>query len=493
MKTVRRRWLSAALVALVALSSLAAAAADETVYSAVFMDSKKVGHATHRRVSAGGKVTTSHTMTITLKRGEVPITIRESGTTVETAEGKPLSFSNVMDMGLMATGSKGTIGEDGRLTLTTTTGGVKRQETIDWPEGSVLSEGARLIQLKKGLKEGATYTITLFEPSSQQPMDTTITVGTTRNVDLLGRVVPLTEMTAVTKLGTGIVRTTHYVDANIDTQKSITQMMGIKLEIVTCTRRVALSRNEELDLFRKILLTCPGAPGNLRQARSATYTITPEPGAKLTLPQTDNQTVRLNDDGTITLTVRPAAAPSGAGLPYNGTDKTAMEALKPSRFVQSSDKAVVALSRRAVGSATAAAAAARRIESFVHKYIKQKSFSVGYASATEVVAGREGDCTEHAVLAAALCRAAGIPARVVVGMTFAERFGPRRNVFVPHEWNMVFIGGTWVGLDAALGQFDAGHIALSVGSGDPDEFFDTITILGHFKITGIKAEPPPSK
>ena len=66
--------------------------------------------------------------------------------------------------------------------------------------------------------------------------------------------------------------------------------------------------------------------------------------------------------------------------------------------------------------------AVRRIESFVARYIDNKSMSVGYASAVEVVESRQGDCSEFAVLTAALCRAVGIPAQVVVGIAYVKEF-----------------------------------------------------------------------
>ncbi len=48
---------------------------------------------------------------------------------------------------------------------------------------------------------------------------------------------------------------------------------------------------------------------------------------------------------------------------------------------------------------------ALKLEQFVNNYIKKKNFSQAFASAAEVLETREGDCTEHAVLLAALCRA----------------------------------------------------------------------------------------
>jgi len=103
---------------------------------------------------------------------------------------------------------------------------------------------------------------------------------------------------------------------------------------------------------------------------------------------------------------------------------------------------------------------------------------VGYASALEVVRGREGDCTEHAVLAAALCRAVGLPARVTTGLAYL----PARNAFGPHAWVQVHIGGRWFSLDAALAGFDAGHIALGFGDGDPLDFFGIVNTLGNVKM-----------
>ena len=149
---------------------------------------------------------------------------------------------------------------------------------------------------------------------------------------------------------------------------------------------------------------------------------------------------------------------------------------------------MIELARRAAGNAKDAAEAARQIEKFVSLYIHQKSLSVGYASAGEVAVSREGDCTEHAVLTAAMCRAAGIPAQVVVGVLYTDEFGGVADIFVGHAWTQAYIGGKWIGLDAtrAPNGYDARHIALSVGNGNPAEFFGLVSLLGQFTIADIK-------
>jgi hypothetical protein len=54
-----------------------------------------------------------------------------------------------------------------------------------------------------------------------------------------------------------------------------------------------------------------------------------------------------------------------------------------------------------------------------------------------------------------------------------------------------YIGDRWVGLDSSFkkagrGGFDAGHIALAVGSGNPEDFFRLVNTFGQFKIDKIE-------
>jgi transglutaminase-like putative cysteine protease len=133
-------------------------------------------------------------------------------------------------------------------------------------------------------------------------------------------------------------------------------------------------------------------------------------------------------------------------MPYTGSDKKALDALKPTRFVQSDNEKIKSLSKKAVGNSTDAAEAASKIEDFVSKHIQNRGLSVGYASAVEVADSKQGDCTEFAVLTAALCRAAGIPAQVVVGIAYVNEWMNIKSSFgrTPgpslYRWQMVRTG-----------------------------------------------------
>lgn len=92
------------------------------------------------------------------------------------------------------------------------------------------------------------------------------------------------------------------------------------------------------------------------------------------------------------------------------------------------------------------------LEQFVFDHITNKSYSRAFDLASRVAATREGDCTEHAVLLAALARANGYPARVVFGnlvLDFDEglfAFG--------HAWAEIYVDDAWQIRDATLPEND---------------------------------------
>ena len=89
-----------------------------------------------------------------------------------------------------------------------------------------------------------------------------------------------------------------------------------------------------------------------------------------------------------------------------------------------------------------------------------------------------------------LARASGIPARVVNGLAFAPSFAGYERAFIPHAWVQAYVDGEWHGYDAALLGFDAGHIALSYGSGESSGFYASVTLFGNLKV--LDAQPLPA-
>jgi transglutaminase-like putative cysteine protease len=97
--------------------------------------------------------------------------------------------------------------------------------------------------------------------------------------------------------------------------------------------------------------------------------------------------------------------------------------------------------------------------------------SVTVPSAREVLARRRGDCNEHAVLLAALARAAGIPARVVAGAVYAN------DGFYYHAWTELWLG-RWVSADAAFGQLPADATHVKLLEGGPERHLALAGVIG---------------
>ena len=76
-----------------------------------------------------------------------------------------------------------------------------------------------------------------------------------------------------------------------------------------------------------------------------------------------------------------------------------------------------------------------------------KSSKRGWDAASVVVNRGEGDCTEHAVLLAALARGHGLPARVVIG-SLVEVVGDQVAAY-GHAWTEIYDGKVWQRADAA--------------------------------------------
>ncbi len=89
-----------------------------------------------------------------------------------------------------------------------------------------------------------------------------------------------------------------------------------------------------------------------------------------------------------------------------------------------------------------------QLERFVFEHIGDKTYSRSFDLASQVALSGKGDCTEHAVLLAALARAYDYPARVVFGNLLIET--PSALRAFGHAWTEVHDGERWQIRDATL-------------------------------------------
>jgi predicted transglutaminase-like cysteine proteinase len=138
---------------------------------------------------------------------------------------------------------------------------------------------------------------------------------------------------------------------------------------------------------------------------------------------------------------------------------------------------------------------ARAIERWVNRNMQAAEFSQAMATADNVAKTLSGDCTEYAMLAAAMCRAVGVPSRTVLGLVYAA--SPTGKPFLAyHMWFEVYAEGQWLPLDATLGQggVGPGHVKIADNSWHDERTFAPLlpvlrVLMAKPAFTVIKVSP----
>ena len=154
------------------------------------------------------------------------------------------------------------------------------------------------------------------------------------------------------------------------------------------------------------------------------------------------------------------------------------EYLSDTVFIQSKDPLIISLSKKIVKDEKDPLIASRSIYDWVYRNI-EKVPTITIPMATDVLKTKRGDCNEHTILFTALARAAGIPAKIAVGLTYKDGF------FYYHAWPE-FFAGQWIAADPTLGQFpaDASHIRLITG--DIDRQIQILPVINKIHIEGLE-------
>lgn len=148
--------------------------------------------------------------------------------------------------------------------------------------------------------------------------------------------------------------------------------------------------------------------------------------------------------------------------------------LQPTPFLQSDNPNIQALAAQILNGERDAYRAAIKIKDWVYKEIAKEP-TVSIPNALEVLQTRRGDCNEHTVLFNTLARAAGIPAKTVVGVVYL------RGAFYYHAWSEVWLGD-WVSLDSVLNQFPADVTHVKFLEGEIDRQIEILQLIGNLKI-----------
>ncbi|HRS89617.1 MAG TPA: transglutaminase-like domain-containing protein [Smithellaceae bacterium] len=179
------------------------------------------------------------------------------------------------------------------------------------------------------------------------------------------------------------------------------------------------------------------------------------------------------------LTVRKenisAAAQRTTDLPEN-----AAHYLRPSPLVQSDHARIKEQALKIVGASENPLEKTRKIVNWVYRNIEKKPV-LSVPNALEVLKNKTGDCNEHAVLAAALLRAAGVPAQIETGLVY------QNGRFYYHAWNSAY-AGKWITADAVFNQIPADVTHLRLARGEGSAQLDLLGAIGKIKLEVISVK-----
>lgn len=463
------------------LAFAAHAEVGERWYS-VRLDQRHVGYMVSTREVQDERLITRSELRIQLQRNGERLLVESEETSIETADGRPLGFSSRFETVGTSSKVEGTVGLDGEVRADVQRAGGSETVHLRWPSRALLAEGQRLALLAFLATDKPELEFLAFDPTSMRAMS----VRSTRskaNQQLVstppldGEHGPTIEIKQTMGRDGSSVENHLLLDlSSAEPLAMRVPALGLQLEFIACDRACAMAEPEAADVLARAMVESPRPLRADERLRGLQYQIRVEGGSGLALGTVPGQHLSGQPNEPLLL-IDPQG---GRASPPQEAD------LRATRWLQSDDPVLRDLALDITRDQSRDSIRMTLLERRVRDLIQTKSLRIGYASAREALDLAEGDCTEHAVLLAALARAVNIPARVVTGLAYSTRFGSRRHVFVPHAWVIAWVDGRWQGYDAALPRFDAAHIGLASGHGDPFDFYSGLDLLGRLQISSVE-------
>jgi transglutaminase superfamily protein len=474
----------AVLAAAIALLAASARAGDEVVsdrWYAHFHKDVKAGWDRTRvlRSTVDGKpvwITEHESRLIRFMDGSLlksPMT--SSSRIVEDEAGAVLSYATAVEFGLPSGPQKregtvkgGTISavEDGRA------------RTVPYPAGAL---GPRAIEraIVAGLKPAAEGRLVQFRTIDATAGDVTWKAeGMTETVNVLGRYLWLYRVTKSDETGIDEVM---FIGPSAIEFAGATDL-GMHRWFLT-EESVAKTDAQPVSLLTSRIVAGDRAVDPAKARSRAVFRLSKKDGKVGALPEECGQRITARKDGAVEVEVKFDEVVSGRAhaRPYAGKEDM-KRWLAETPLAELGNARLREYAGNAVGELINSLRSARMIELFVKQWVQPAPADVGFGTACDAISSATGDSTEAAVLAVALARASGIPARLVAGFVYwAPGTWPPgkfpRGAFAFHAWAELYVAeGLWFPIDPMRmdgtepkqgvdeleghGGFDATHVAV---------------------------------
>lgn len=456
-----RYCLPLALVAALTASLPAADSAtrpDREEWQVIFLGGQRVGYSksqTHSVKREGREILSSDTLVaMTIKRFGVSLKMTVRQTSEEDlSTGTLLKSSFVSDNPPVSRTEMSGVAEGRDFLMEMKNAGRVTKSRISLPDDVKSPSWQERYLEEHPMKPGETVTFKMFSPEAAKIADVTLTQKEPAETKLLDGTTRTLDRTVMLNSLTPGIEATVFSDKEGKLVKMETNVLGMAMYAVSREEALEAIPETELDIGLDGLLKA-NVP-DPHHAASVTYRITATSADPSKLfADGGGQTVKKISDSEVELVVdrsKPVPAPA--------PDASFSQS---SPFLDFEDERVKGLADELSAEGKSPTEVAKELTHFVHKRVKDKTFSVAMGTAAEVARDLKGDCTEHAVLLAALLRAKKIPARVAIGLVYVDSL----KAFGGHMWTEAYLDGAWVPLDSAfdLTEVRSGHLKMADSS-----------------------------
>ncbi len=191
---------------------------------------------------------------------------------------------------------------------------------------------------------------------------------------------------------------------------------------------------------------------------------------------------REGDTPVVEFTVSLEKAGKGTALTLPISKREYARYLQPSYQIESRNREIIRRAEAILNGEKNSLLALTKLVHWVSDHLEDEL--VDSFSALDALHTKKGECQAHAYLYTALCRAAGIPTKVVSGLVYMEEVG-----FFYHAWAESFIG-YWIAVDPTFDQIpaDATHIKLAEGESFRD-LSPLVEVIGRLQATIVDYKP----
>ncbi len=441
----------------------------------VYLSGAKVGYFQDEMQKVGDVIKSRNEFVMQIKRAGQSIEITVEQETTEKVSGELIDFSSETKMAGIPMLKKGRVeGKELVVYEKQFITGKESRYRFD-PEGG-MSWGMRKQVLENGFQEaGKTYELKVYSPDMgmKKPVQANIICFGAKSIQIGEKRIKAFEVDMELKSPFGSMITKSWFDENCIALKTVMNMGGMKISIIEVTKKKAKKMDEEAhELLLSSVVPLDAAVPNREKNTFIMKAIKGKWSGKLF--EDSSQKIEKINDNSVRVIVDQSQRKEKGGEGIN---------LKPflsaNVYLDSDDLLIQKLAKKAKGKAKTPKEIANKLTKFVFRYMSNKNYEVGFATASEVARKKAGDCTEHSVLLAALGRALAIPSRVVTGLVYADEFEDQKNVLVYHMWTQFYLDDRWVNLDSALGlvKCPADRITFSVDSLEEDTIASVLPLM----------------